>query len=191
MRRGRRGSPTPSTPATGSASPAARDRGAAAVEFALVAPLLFTLLFLIIGAGWGLWEYQASRSTAREAARLASLGIYKDTTYEHEVACLGERNGIQAGALSKIDLKFFHPNDYTGVMEPNTSAAVPSNYVQVTLTYISTLRGLPFVTWAFADGAGHFDTTATTRIEQVPRVDQAPSRIASSQTLNVSGQSCP
>lgn len=49
------------------------DRGAAAVEFALVATVLFTLVFGIIQFGFWLWTWQQSAHAAREASRYAAV----------------------------------------------------------------------------------------------------------------------
>ena len=50
-----------------------RERGAAAVEFGLVAMLLFTLLFGTIQFGLWFWAWQAAGHSAREAARVAAV----------------------------------------------------------------------------------------------------------------------
>src|SRR5437868_15230412 len=50
--------------------------GAAAVEFAVVAPALLVLLFGLIIGGLGVFRYQETASLAREAARWASVHGY-------------------------------------------------------------------------------------------------------------------
>jgi len=50
------------------------DSGAAAVEFALVALILFTLLFGVVQFGFTFWEYIQVAHSAREGARWAALG---------------------------------------------------------------------------------------------------------------------
>jgi Flp pilus assembly protein TadG len=50
------------------------ERGAAAVEFALVAPLLFALVFGIIDFGWAINRYAVISNAAREGVRMASIG---------------------------------------------------------------------------------------------------------------------
>jgi len=49
------------------------DRGAALVEFGLVAPVLFLLIFGIIEFGWAFSQFLDVRHGAREAARLAAV----------------------------------------------------------------------------------------------------------------------
>lgn len=51
----------------------ARDRGAAAVEFALVVPLLIMLVFGIIDFGYLINRVSLVNNAARDAARVASL----------------------------------------------------------------------------------------------------------------------
>jgi Flp pilus assembly protein TadG len=49
-------------------------RGASAVEFALVAPLIFMLIFGIIGFGMAFMQLQTIRGSVREGARIAAVG---------------------------------------------------------------------------------------------------------------------
>ena len=49
-------------------------RGASAVEFALVAPLLFMLIFGIIGFGIAFMQLQTIRGAVREGARISAVG---------------------------------------------------------------------------------------------------------------------
>ncbi|NKE62792.1 pilus assembly protein [Lentzea sp. PSKA42] len=58
----------------GSAPPAGRDRGAAAVEFALVLPILLLLMCGIVDFGRALHAQVVLTQAAREGARLAALG---------------------------------------------------------------------------------------------------------------------
>lgn len=50
-----------------------RDEGAAAVEFALIAGVLFMLLFGMLQFGLAFWQVQNLRSATREAARVAAV----------------------------------------------------------------------------------------------------------------------
>ena len=55
------------------------ERGAAVVEFALIAPLLLLIVFGIIDFGWMLMKANLVNNTTRDAARVASLsGSYTD-----------------------------------------------------------------------------------------------------------------
>lgn len=51
----------------------ARSRGAALVEFGLIAPVLFLLLFGVVEFGWAFVQYLDVRHGAREGARLAAV----------------------------------------------------------------------------------------------------------------------
>ncbi|GAA4129226.1 hypothetical protein GCM10022215_41480 [Nocardioides fonticola] len=67
-------------------------RGAAAVEFALVAPLLFLLLFGIISYGYMLSYRQALSQGAAEAARSAAVLTASATTTEKTTAAVSALN---------------------------------------------------------------------------------------------------
>jgi Flp pilus assembly protein TadG len=123
----------------GRARRAPRDEGAAAVEFAIVAPLLFIFLFWTFEFGWGMWELQAGQSSAREIARSAALGISgTEADFVKQSACLATRNGTSAGQLTKIKVAF--TSDAAG--QHTLLGSDISGYVTVTLTYRSTLAGL-------------------------------------------------
>ena len=49
------------------------DEGAALVEFALIAPILFLLIFGVIEFGWAFSQNMDVRHGARETARLAAV----------------------------------------------------------------------------------------------------------------------
>ena len=51
-----------------------REEGASAVEFAIIAPLLFVLLFGIINFGIAFLHVQTIRTAVREGGRLAAVG---------------------------------------------------------------------------------------------------------------------
>ncbi|MBN2841367.1 MAG: pilus assembly protein [Coriobacteriia bacterium] len=63
-----------------------RDDGAAAVEFALVAMLFFTLLFGAIQFGYTFFEYVSVAHAAREGVRWAALGASGETVELRAVA---------------------------------------------------------------------------------------------------------
>lgn len=55
-----------------------REEGAAAVEMAIITPLLFMLLFGIIVLGIHLFRLQSMESAVREGGRLAAIGATAD-----------------------------------------------------------------------------------------------------------------
>jgi Flp pilus assembly protein TadG len=71
---------------------ARNQRGAAAVEFALIAPLLLVLVMGIIDFGWMLMKANLVNNASRDAARVASLsGTYADidSSVDAELASAG------------------------------------------------------------------------------------------------------
>ena len=52
-------------------------RGAAAVEFAVISPVVFFFLIALVVGAFGVFRYQMVSSLAREAARYASVRGYK------------------------------------------------------------------------------------------------------------------
>jgi Flp pilus assembly protein TadG len=148
----------------GLARRAARDDGAAAVEFAIVAPLALALLFWTFEFGWQLWELQAAQSAAREVVRLASLGIENPAQFETDAACVAYRNGARGARLTRVRLAF---NADPGGTQPLASPV--DGYATVTLTYRSLLAGLLPTPLAGADGT--FTAAATSRIETMDDTD--------------------
>ena len=49
-------------------------KGASAVEFALIAPVLFMIIFAIIGFGIAFMQLQTIRGAVREGARISAVG---------------------------------------------------------------------------------------------------------------------
>lgn len=60
------------------------DRGASAVEFALVSLLLFTLIFGIVQYGLYFWQLQGGAAAAREAARQSAVGQWTCSSLRSE-----------------------------------------------------------------------------------------------------------
>lgn len=153
--------------------PAQRDEGAVAVEFALLFPLLFFLLFGTMILGWRVWEHQAAQSAVRDAARQAAVGITDLARYRNTVLCLSEQDGLHRGTLQQVKVDFLQSDMTT------QGQAVYGGYVRISLTYRSALGAFPFVT----TDDGTFTSTATSRLEQIDTV-------ASAQTLSFSGEGC-
>ncbi|HEY6794458.1 MAG TPA: TadE/TadG family type IV pilus assembly protein [Kineosporiaceae bacterium] len=150
-----------------------RDRGAVAVEFALLFPLLFFLLFGTLLVGWRVWEAQAGQATAREAARIAGFGVADTDSYGHTVVCLAERSGLRPGSVTSVSISF---------LDPTLTSTAPSEvggYVRITLAYRSALGAVPL----FDTGDGTLTASAVSRIEQ-------PAGLLSDTTVAEGGTRC-
>jgi Flp pilus assembly protein TadG len=62
------------------------EEGASAVEFAILAPLLFMLLFGIIGFGLAFLQVQSIRTAVREGGRYAATGQSVSATQQRVIA---------------------------------------------------------------------------------------------------------
>ena len=116
----------------------APDRGAAAVEFALVLPLLFVILFGVVEYGFNLFQMQAGQATVRETARRVALGIDDCTEMRDIVERAARNNGFGT------DLALLRENTHLTVQSPPGTNPVPvvpqrGDTVVLTLTYEPTL----------------------------------------------------
>ena len=82
-----------------------RDDGAAAIEFALVVPVLVLLLFGLIEFGMAFLQVQSIRAGVREGGRAAAVGAQVSTTQQRTVA----------GAVGAI------PSGHTGLVQVQSS----------------------------------------------------------------------
>ena len=69
-----------------------RERGAAAVEFALIVTPLLILVFAIIGFGWGFSRWVALQGGAREGVR--HLAIHGSSTSSNPEDALGQASAL-------------------------------------------------------------------------------------------------
>lgn len=94
-----------------------RERGAVAVEFALVATLLLTVLLGILQYGYHYWALETASATAREAARKYAVGTEQACTQakaeEHAgTAALGpvtvspRPSGMKVGDVITVTVSF-------------------------------------------------------------------------------------
>lgn len=81
-----------------------KDRGAAAVEFALVVPLLLTLVFGIIEFGWAYGQMLDVRHGAREGARLVSVNALPPGMTSDDVTPAQQSDYIVATVCDRMDL---------------------------------------------------------------------------------------
>ena len=130
------------------------DRGAAAVEFALIAPVLFLLIFGIIEFGWAEAQQLNVRHGARETARLAAVNYRANTTSTGStqsaeiVAEACDRMDVQNGARVSLAL-------------PSGSAS--GDEIEVTVSApLNTLTGY----MDFALGGKTITSTVTSRLER-------------------------
>lgn len=121
------------------------DEGAAAVEFALVAILLITLLFGIIQYGFLFWESQTASRVAREVGRQAAVG----TKTCAELKQLARDYAPSKAGVIAVNVDF--PN--TPTIGQNVAATVSFPYTKL---------GFPFVP---VPGGASASETATVRIE--------------------------
>jgi Flp pilus assembly protein TadG len=75
------------------------DGGAALVEFALIMPLLFLLIFGIIEFGWAFYQTSDVRHGARETARLAAVNFNPDAETDGD----NQASDIIAAGCERMD----------------------------------------------------------------------------------------
>jgi Flp pilus assembly protein TadG len=76
----------------------AGDRGAALVEFAIIMPVLFLLIFAVIEFGWAFFQELDVRHAAREGGRLAAVD-YRSTATSGDT----QRDEIIAETCARMD----------------------------------------------------------------------------------------
>lgn len=136
-----------------------RDDGAAAVEFALISVLLLTLIFGIIQYSYYFYQSQGASATARDAARLAAVGVSDCTTFKNSVVSRAADNGLTIAATG-VTLSF---------KDPATAAAASATIgstALVTVAFTPTRFGFPFVPFITSDDVKQ----AETRVESVGTV---------------------
>lgn len=116
-----------------------REEGASAVEFAIVCPLLFILVFGIIGFGIGFLQLQSARGAVREGARAAAVlppgGTHKSAG---EVQSITQNSsaGLITGGVSVDGCS--GPGD-TAVVSYNTSQANGGQGITVFIPFLPTI----------------------------------------------------
>jgi len=130
------------------------ENGAAALEFALVMPVLLLLIFGLIQWGLYFWAYQGGADAARQAARSSATGQWATcSTFRTNT-----RNAI--GTLATNTPTITRSYAYAPT---NTSGSVQAgDYVTVSVTFQTTNLHFPFVPFVH-DGV--VTQTAKARVE--------------------------
>src|SRR5262249_12943907 len=126
------------------------ERGASAVEFALVSVLLLTLVFGILQYGYFFFQQVSNAHAAREGARQAATGIASCPAFKTYVT---NRSGSAKPTAIKV------------ATVPATGAK-PGDEIDVTVTYNPTKFGFPFVPFL----SGSQSSEGKARIEVVGAV---------------------
>ncbi len=127
------------------------ERGAVAVEFALVFPFLALLIFGIIQYSLYFWAMQGGSAAAREAARSAAVG--------QPTSCPDFRDQVRTNidAMESGDVQIRRTFD-------NTPVSIGDD-VEIAVAFDSIDLGFPFV--PFING-GRVSQSATARVDYVP-----------------------
>ncbi|MFC6288450.1 TadE/TadG family type IV pilus assembly protein [Nocardioides sp. GCM10027113] len=130
------------------------DHGAAAVEFALVVPILLLLVFGIIQYGMYFWAYQGGSDIARDAVRLSAVGDPATCTdFRNEVR--GQITGLTgSGGTATITRDYDSSGD-----------VLVGDKVTVTVSFTSFDLQLPFLPFV---NNGRVTSTAEAMVEYVP-----------------------
>ena len=132
------------------------DRGAAAVEFALVSVLLLTLLFGIIQYSYFFYQSQGATTTAREAARLAAVGVTSCTSFESAVQLRADANGTDIASPPPANITLAVTKEGNSGSGPE-----PGDRAVVTVVWVPQKFGFPFVPFL----SGNQSSEAETRVE--------------------------
>lgn len=134
-------------------------RGAAALEFGLVIPVILMLIFGIIQYGFMYWSLQTASATAREAARSLIVGTTEACTLARAEE-LADNPAVGGGAPVAVARYF----DTTGAA---TTGPVEGGSVEVEVSLTTLNLSMPFL--PLPDG-GNVVQTAEARVENVPPV---------------------
>ena len=150
-----------------------RDRGAAAVEFALVVPILLLLVFGIIDYGRFFFDSVSLRQGAREGARQAVVQMYGACTGASvgaKMACAAKDATDTTMGTPKVHIPFVAGNWVQGKQllvcmaskEKGTGfVPFPANGMLRTKVYMSIEVGIPVVDPSYSTDADP-DTNTTT-----------------------------
>jgi TadE-like protein len=130
------------------------DRGAAAVEMAIVTPLLLLLLFGIIQYGMLFHALQGASATARDAARQAALGVADCGAFLGYVTTHAQADGVPAGWAVTMS--------YTPSVRPTTTT------VHLTFTPTAFVPFIPMPGTMTRDAIASIEDPSAIQVTQCP-----------------------
>jgi Flp pilus assembly protein TadG len=142
------------------------ERGAVAVEFALVLLPLVVLLFGAIQYGLYFWAMQGGSDIARSAARVSSVGdVATSTCAAFRADIQSQINGLTgSGATATITRTFVDTSS-------PADGVTPGDTVQVSVQFTSADMHFPFIPMIHD---GMVTSTAQARVDFVPDPDNPP-----------------
>ena len=150
-----------------------RQRGASIVEFAIVAPLLFLLLFGIIDFGWAFSQNLDVKHAAREGARLAAVnaadGTDPDDRLDALIEMVRERSTELADDETEVFVAFAD-----GPADANSTDQEVGDSVVICVRH--PLRSLTGATTTFLSGS--LQSKAVIRMEKVPNFASGDGTVA-------------
>jgi len=128
-----------------------RQRGQAILEFAILTPVIFLFLFIIVDFGIGLAHRVVLLNAAREGARYAAAAAptnsgcaQADIVDRIKCKTLAHSHGLVDE--SQIEVAFLDVNG-NGELEPGDSAAVRINYSYKLITALGLSNSIGYLHW--------------------------------------------
>jgi len=138
---------------------ARRDQGGAAVvEFALVVPLLLTLVFGIIQYGWYFYAMQSGTSATGDALRRLSVGACQSQS-ERDALIKSDLGGALSGSTLTTNSVVY--KDASGTV---TGSPVAGGSATLTVAFPTLNLKFPFIP---VPNGGTVSRTQTARVEQI------------------------
>jgi Flp pilus assembly protein TadG len=105
-----------------------RKRAAAVVEFAVVLPLLLTILFGIIEYGWVFMVRQSLQTAAREGCRLAVLQTATDAAIEKRVQAVMQPTGLSTYSVTMTHASVGNPIETVEIQVPYNDVSLMGGF---------------------------------------------------------------
>lgn len=116
------------------------ERGASAVEFALIALVFFTLLFGMIQYSLYFWSTQSAANAARDAARRGAVG----QTCADLQTSVASNVKLASGTVS-VTRKYYNPSVVSNFDAATPTTASNTSNVRIVITYNSLSINFPFI----------------------------------------------